>query len=146
MGKFNNSEIHSLYSDWHWKLIEIDDKYRRLYVSDIDRLWIEYDFRRDSIVAVVDLKWEGSGDVMTPTEEGIRRWFESKGARYYVVYITYDFKHFRVVNSAGLECHKEEIEYADWLLSLRNNTVDHGFYEHKEVVWDKDGMNYRLPI
>lgn len=140
MGKYPNSEIHNMYSDWHWGMRDRDPKYKRLYVSDLDRLWIEYDFHGETIVAVVDIKWEGSGDTMTATEKGISDWLESKGAKHYVVYITKDFKHFRIVNSKGLECIKDDIGYADWLLSLRSGDNDNGFREHEEVTWTEDEL------
>ena len=75
MGKYPNSKIHELYSDFHWKLIELDDRYKRLYTSDIDRLWLEYDFEREAIIAVFDIKWDGSEDAgLTATTKGIYEW------------------------------------------------------------------------
>ena len=120
MGKFPNSVIHNHYSDWHYRLIQKDDKYKRLYVADIDRLWIEYDFTRKEIVGVVDIKWEYSCDSLTPTEEGIYHWFEKHGVRVYTVFITKEFDRFRVVNSRGQEKTLTALGYADFLLSLRN--------------------------
>jgi hypothetical protein len=119
MGKYPNSDIHAKYSDWHWQLGGIDEKYRRLYVSDIDRLWHEYDFKSNSVVAIIDLKWEDSGDGMTPTEKAIYDWYKKIGANYYIVFIARDFSRFRVVNSSGMEKIFKPLEYADWLLSLR---------------------------
>ncbi len=121
MGKYPNSDIHDKYSDWHWGLVAINDKYKRLYVSDIDRLWIEYDFLIQEIVAVIDIKWDGSGDGMTTTEKGIKEWFEKKGAKYYIVFISQDFETFKIVDkNQNIHC-KTSIEYADWLLSLRTH-------------------------
>lgn len=121
MGKYPNSEIHNKYSDWHWELVKIDDKYRRLYVADVDRLWIEYDFKLRKVIAIIDIKWDNSGDGMTTTEAAIYEWFESVGAYYYIVYIDRSFTVFRVVNCRGLEKEFTGIEYADWLLSLRTS-------------------------
>ena len=30
MGKYPNSDIHNKYSDWHWGLVKINDKYKYL--------------------------------------------------------------------------------------------------------------------
>ena len=119
MGKHPNSTIHAAYSDWHWQLRQIDKKYKRLYTADIDRLWIEYDFKRDAIVAVIDIKWLASQDGLTATEKGIYNWFEKRGARTYTVYINKDFTLFKTINSRGVIREYSDIEYADWLLSLR---------------------------
>lgn len=119
MGKYENSIIHNKYSDWHWKLVNINDKYKRLYTADIDRLWIEYDFMRKEVVAVIDIKWLNSSDGLTATEKGIYEWFEQKGAKVYTVYISCDFKKFIVFNSKGQKKIFDSIGYADWLLSLR---------------------------
>ena len=119
MGKYPNSEIHAKYSDWHYKLSNIDPKYTRLYQSDIDRLWVEYDFRRNAVVAVIDLKWANSDDGMTSTEKGAYEWFESKGANFFIVFVNRDFSIFRVQDSKNEIKIFNAIEYADWLLSLR---------------------------
>lgn len=120
MGKFPNSLIHERYSDWHWKLIESDQKYKRLYVSDIDRLWIEYDFTFNAVVAVIDIKWENNNDGFTATEKGIYEWFERVGAKFYIVYIAQNFSTFRIIDSRGNQMQLDSIGYADWLLSLRS--------------------------
>ena len=125
MGKFNNSDIHGKYSDWHWYLTKKDQKYRRLYVSDIDRLWIEYSFKKSEIVGIFDIKYEHSEgskiDAYTATEKGIYEWFEKNNAKVYIVYIDREFTRFRVRRFVN---NKEKIfssdEYANWLLSLRN--------------------------
>lgn len=118
MGRYPNSKIHELYSDWHYNLVKLDSKYKKLYVADIDRLWIEYDFSSNSIVAVVDIKWEGSGDLLTATEKGIYEWFRCKGVCVYTVYIDNDFHKFRVINSESVEKVFTPTEYADFLLSI----------------------------
>jgi len=124
MGKFGNSDIHDKYSDWHWELTKINPKYKRLYVSDIDRLWIEYDFNINAIVAIIDIKWEGSiDDGLTATEKGIYEWFKGHGAKYYVVFITKDFTRFRVVDPENGERILSSVEYADFLLSLRTKRI-----------------------
>jgi len=119
MGKYPNSEIHAKYSDWHYNLVNKDIKYKRLYMSDIDRLWIEHNYNGNPCVAVIDLKWSDSEDGMTSAEKCIYDWFESKGARYYIVFINRDFSIFRVQDSKNEILIFNEIEYADWLLSLR---------------------------
>lgn len=119
MGKYPNSEIHAKYSDWHWKLREIDPKYARLYQSDIDRLWCEYSYNCKAVVAVIDLKYSDSDDGMTSTEKGVYEWFESKGAKFYIVFVNRDFTIFKVQDSKNEIMIFNSIEYADWLLSLR---------------------------
>lgn len=128
MGKYKNSDIHQKYSDWHWSLININTKYRRLYVADIDRLWVEYDFNKNAIVAIMDLKYQNNGDIndmgMTSTEKGIYEHFESLNIPVYIVFITYDFRKFTVYRFAennGKEF--SSIEYADWMLSLRSTRI-----------------------
>jgi len=128
MGKYENSTIHNKYSDWHWNLVNINDKYKRLYVADIDRLWIEYDFKRKEVVAIIDIKWLNSGDGLTATEEGIYEWFEEKGARVYTVYISHNFDKFIVLNSRGQKKIFDSIGYADWLLSLRTSKYNYNDY------------------
>ena len=122
MGKYINSDIHNRYSDWHWNLIEIDKKYKRLYCADIDRFWIEYDFYKKAVIAVQDLKYEGTNDGITATEKGIYDWFISKDVPCYIIFITRDFEKFRVVSYKNeTEIKFDGIGYADWLLSLRGD-------------------------
>jgi hypothetical protein len=121
MGKYPNSDIHAKYSDWHWQIINIDERYKQLYVADIDRLWIEYDFKREAIVGVIDVKYEDSCDTITATENGIYKWFNSKGVRVFIVFITRDFRTFRIVNEKGSDLKLNEIEYAEFLLALRDD-------------------------
>lgn len=119
MGKYNNSEIHNRYSDWHWSMVNKDDRYKRLYVSDVDRLWFEYDFNKNEVVAVIDIKWLGVELGMTSTEKGIYEWLEKAGAKIYIVFINKDFTKFQVHNMKGQSKQFTETEYADWLLRLR---------------------------
>ncbi|MFX0133040.1 MAG: hypothetical protein ACFFDN_05270 [Candidatus Hodarchaeota archaeon] len=119
MGKYPNSKIHELYSDWHFNLTRID-KYKILYQTDIDRLWVEYSFKFDTIIGIIDLKWEGSEDEITPTEEAVYNWFKKHKVSVWIVYITKDFKQFRVKSPKGDEEIYNEIQYAEFLLWLRN--------------------------
>lgn len=123
MGKYPNSEIHNKYSDWHWGLVKQDPKYKRLYVSDIDRIWIEYNFNKKAVVAIFDIKWEKSQDTgYTATEKGIYDWCCEQGAPVYIVYISDDFKIFTVheyANPLNIKVMTDGA-YADWLLTLRN--------------------------
>jgi hypothetical protein len=123
MGKYPNSDIHEKYSDFHWGLVELDEKYKRLYVSDIDRLWIEYDFEREEVVGVIDIKYENSGDTITTTEKGIYDWFKKHKVRIFIVYITRDFEKFRVINEYGKELILTKMQYADFLFSLRSKRM-----------------------
>ncbi len=124
MGRYPNSKIHNMYSDWHYRLIEIDDKYRQLYCADIDRLWIEYDFESEAIVGVIDIKWDNSVDTLTPTENGIYNWFRQHDVKVFTVFINYDFSTFRAVNYLGQEKTFTAIEYADWLLGWRKHAKE----------------------
>jgi len=133
MGKYENSIIHNKYSDWHWNLVHINDKYKRLYTADIDRLWIEYDFKLKEVVAIIDIKWLNSGDGLTATEKGIYEWFEKKGARVYTVYISHNFDKFVVINSRGQKKIFDSIGYADWLLSLRTSRYNYNNYYDKKI-------------
>ena len=122
MGKHPNSDIHSRYSDWHWDLVGKDKKYKRLYVADIDRLWVEYSFEREAIVAIMDLKYSNGlmPDGVTATEKGIYDDFEKKGYRVYIVFIDSAFQCFQVTRYITGETKNFGSEgYADWLLSLR---------------------------
>lgn len=119
MGKFPESTIHGQYSDWHYQLIQKDAKYKKLYVSDIDRLWIEYDFNRNALVCVIDIKWEDSLDNLTATEVGIYKWFRNRGVDVYMVYISKDFSRFTVVDADGEEYTLSENDYAEWLYYMR---------------------------
>jgi len=127
MGKYPNSSIHAEYSDFHWNLVKIDPKFKRLYCADIDRLWLEYDFKREAVVAVLDikkkrdLKKEESG--MTATEKGIYTWFEKKDASVFVVYISKDFQQFFIkpFKENHLYLIDGQIKFGEWLLSLRQS-------------------------
>lgn len=125
MGKFENSDIHQRYSDWHWNLVKIHPKYKRLYVADIDRLWIEYDFNKNAIVAIMDLKYSYNGiDGVTATEEGIYEHFERLNIPVYLVYIDSMFKEFRVSKFGQNKfITYDSIGYADFLLSLRSSRI-----------------------
>ncbi len=60
-GARSGSLIHGGYSNWHYGLRERDEKYKILYLSDIDRLWIEVDPKSQrKIVGVIDIKYKGA--------------------------------------------------------------------------------------
>lgn len=147
MGKLPNSKIHELYSNWHWNLIDIDSKYKKLYTADIDRLWIEYDFDDEEIVGILDIKWEDSGDTLTPTEKGIHKWFEKREVKNFVVYINKEFTKFRVIDKTKQRTWNE-IQFADFLLALRNEKTFRKFwhnnkeYEENKIKISTDFDNY----
>ena len=128
MGNFPPSTIHDKYSEWHLNHLRgIDIKYKKLYMSDVDsliykpeiegyRLWVEHDYKKP--VAAIDLKWDFTEDSISDGEEIIYNWLESKGLPCYVVYINVDFTKFEI-NRKGQSMICTEIEYADWLISLR---------------------------
>lgn len=136
MGKYSNSKIHDIYSDFHWKLIELGDIYRQLYVSDIDRMWIEFDLTQNTIVGVIDIKWENLGDTITPTEDGIYNWFRKQGVRVFIVYINENFTKFTTVNEKGIRKEFNQLQYADFLLSLRSPKRFRRFLENYEGYID----------
>ena len=131
MGKYPASLIHDKYSEWHYNhLMAINyEKYKYLGLADIDnliykpevegyRLWIEHDFKKP--LAAMDLKWEGGIDSITKGEVIIYNWLEDKKLPCYIVFITFDFLEFRIKRwITSVERKLNEIEYADWLLSLR---------------------------
>jgi len=125
MGKYPPSELHNKYSDFHWKLGQLDPRFKRLYCADIDRAWLEYDYDKKAVVAVTDMKWksdlyyEEMG--LTSTEMGIYSWFERMGARVFIVYISHDFDEFiiRPFSESNLYKVKGAVPYGEWLLSLR---------------------------
>lgn len=123
MGKRGESPIHSWYSDWHWNLTRIKPEYKTLYVSDIDRIWIEYDLRGNEMIGVFDLKVKGFYDrAISPTEKAIYDWFLKQGVKVYIVYIKMKEKVFQVINyKTGEEKILEDLEYADFLLQIRRS-------------------------
>ena len=119
MGKFKNSNIHERYSDWHYQLIKQDEKYKQLYCCDVDRIWIEVDFKGEAVVAVLDLKYDDGPDFTSPAEKLLFNWLKEKGARVYIVWISQCFTRFRVVNDRGQEKEFNSIGFANWLLYSR---------------------------
>lgn len=128
MGKYQNSEIHDKYSDFHYYLLRISEKYKVLYVTDIDRLWVEVDFNRTPpIIGVFDIKFDYGIDSVSATEKKCYNWFNSVSVPVYIVFMSdthIEDKHywkFRVEkwpeSNTVFEGHA--IGYADWLLSLR---------------------------
>lgn len=123
MGKYPNSDIHAKYSEWHWRLIERNPKYRRLYQGDVDRFWFEYDFKGAAVLAALDLKWDGAQDSgLTATTKGIYEWLRNHGCRVYTVFINREFTFFKVVDWEGNILPFEEMQFADWLLTFHVKT------------------------
>ena len=83
MGKFPNSPVHKLFSDWHWKTCARDS-----YLTDIDRLWVE--IRDKRIVGAFDLKIYGSRDEPTWAERIAADEFEKMGIPWYNTYLDFD--------------------------------------------------------
>jgi len=122
------SLIHDKYSTWHRdRLQEISLKYKSLYMTDIDkliykpeiegyRLWIEHDYKRP--IAAMDLKWDFMNDIPTNGEKMIYNWLENKGLPCYIIYINEEFTKFEIKRKEQSMIFTE-IEYAEWLLSLR---------------------------
>jgi hypothetical protein len=130
MGKYSNSEIHNKYSDFHWNLIEVDEKYKKLYTCDIDRLWIEYDFSHNEIVGILDLKWLNSTDSITPTENGVYDWFRKHNVKVFTVFIDKSFTKFKVLKDNENYWYFNKIQYADFLLALRSRRKYRDFFDN----------------
>jgi len=146
MGKYPNSDIHNKYSDFHWGLIEYDNRYKKLYTCDIDRLWIEYDFKKEEIVGILDIKYDENIDSLTPTENGVYKWFNKKGIRVFIVFINRAFTKFRIVNEKGEEKLFNEIQYADFLLSLRSKRLFIEFMNKYKGYEELDKQQFSLEI
>jgi len=146
MGKYPNSDIHNKYSDFHWGLIKNGEQYKKLYTCDIDRLWIEYDFKNEEIVGVLDIKWDDNGDTLTPTENGVYKWFNKNDIRVFIVFIDRLFTKFRVVNEKGNEKLFNKIQYADFLLSLRNKKLLINFMNKYEGYKELDESQFSLEL
>lgn len=116
MGKFPASKLHDWYSDWHWKLREKNPKYSQLYLCDIDRFWVEVDFK-NSRIWVFDIKREY--DSVTATEKLVYEILKEKQIKVYVCYIDEFYKRFRVVEDDGTERTYSEDEFAEFLFCLR---------------------------
>jgi len=120
MGKYTNSDIYNRYSDWHYNLIKQNQKYKNLYMTDIDRLFVEVDKDNKIAIAIFDLKYDNNIDTISFTEEIFYKWLEKNKCRVFIVYISKDFKTFKVQRFGFTEKHiLSEIQYADWLLRLR---------------------------
>jgi len=133
MGKYPNSPIHDMYSHFHYKLIEIDSRFKKAYVSDIDRIWIEHDYDNGPALGVIDLKWiheyDDGRDAITSAEKCIYDWFESKGVSVYIVYVQdgekgdeKNWDEFIIRRYRENDCWLIEgkQKYGEWLMSLRN--------------------------
>ena len=120
MGKFKNSDIHDRYSNWHWKLAEKNEEYKSLFMSDIDRIFVEVDIDGNAVLAAFDLKYDNGYDNVSSTEEVLYKWLDKVGVRCYIVYISQDFSNFKVLRFADNKIvNMTEQEYANWLVKLR---------------------------
>lgn len=120
MGKKPNSKIHNMFSDWHWKLKSIDPKYDILYMTDIDRMFIESDPKTGRpVLCIMDLKWMKNGDSITWTEKAVYNIFERVGFNVYTIYIDKKFNNFHVYDNDGCVAKFKELDFADWLLKKR---------------------------
>jgi hypothetical protein len=87
MGKFPNSELHKMFSNWHWKKCKRD-----AFLCDIDRLWVE--MRDGTPKAVFDLKW--GSDTLSGIGRQLATWFEAMNVPFYIVEIQESFDSFKV--------------------------------------------------
>lgn len=127
MGKYENSELHNQYSDFHWGLGEINPAFKKLYVSDLDRVWAEFDFKGNKVVGIQDIKTMKEANYcmrLSPTEYGVYQWGAEAGAQVSVVYISEDFQRFTIrsfvdgKSDSFFTLHSAE-EYGWWLLAQR---------------------------
>ena len=120
MGKYKNSDIYNRYSDWHINLTKYDSKYNVLFMTDLDRLFIEIDKNHQLVIAAFDLKYDNDIDTISYTEEVLYKWLEKNNCRVYIIYISKNFKTFKIQRFGFIEKHTlSEFQYADWLLKLR---------------------------
>jgi len=114
MGKYPDSKIHKLFSDWHigkgkWKGKGCNSN---CYLSDIDvsfnrdgnlnqRLWMwaprESWPPRGAPIATGDLKWMDKKDKIQPIEKWQADWYESLDVPWYTIWINDDFTEFKIV-------------------------------------------------
>lgn len=126
MGKYQNSDLHAIYSDWHYRLIEAHPQYKKLWCTDIDRLWVEVDDEHRDIVAVCDLKWDGGQDSVTLAESITYEFFQKNKVPVFVVWCKRDPDMPHVITSFRVCLYGTEkvwqlspMKYADFLLKLR---------------------------
>lgn len=132
MGKYPNSKIHDIYSDWRAKVYDKYPDLCKLYCSDIDsievgssstnRKWAEIDFNK-GIVGILDLKRIDIGikDNVTSTEKCL---YDDLSLHYpvFIVYTTLTLDYFIVCQYPELENDIKfftERQYCEWLASLR---------------------------
>ena len=111
MGKYPNSKIHDMFSDWHWNYCK-----GNACLTDIDRIWAE--IRKQKIIVVWDLKtpyeFENKEE---PKSEGILRdFFENQNIPYFVVVmdnLNTIHPHFTIHRHGRIKqlSHSEMIEY-----------------------------------
>ena len=82
MGKYNNSDLHNRFSDWHCQKCE-----KSATMTDIDRLWVEE--RNSEIVMVMELKYfdEFGGGFLKLSQDIVKVFFEENGVPFVVVKI-----------------------------------------------------------
>lgn len=113
MGKFNHSDLHNWYSDWHWQHCDKDS-----WVTDIDRLWVE--MGQQNPIAVMDLKtfsdFEGGA---TFQEKLLMDWFEARSIPCYVVGVIRDNRDVTLFRVLRWQTNKVRDmapeEYVDWI-------------------------------
>ena len=119
-GHFPESDIHGRYSYWHLGLKDIDPRYKQLYMTDIDRMWVEVCLNRKMLLGVFELKYIGGLDTLRASQAVVFDWFENKGIPVFVVLINKAFTYFKVQRYGDSDFKTfNALEYADWLCSLR---------------------------
>lgn len=145
MGKYPQSNIHEVFSDFHSKKVKHDGG---TMLTDIDRLWVRVD--TGEWVCAFDLKWSNSGDGVTYAEEVAIGYLEMLGP-YFIVEMaprvsyeqgqTYeDVKEFKVTHwrtktlVGTFNCDK----FVDWLNNLYENVKPYkGGNEVKDEIVTK---------
>jgi len=82
MGRYNSSDLHNRFSDWHYQKCE-----KSATMTDVDRLWIEE--RNHEIVMVMELKYydEIGGGSLTLSQQIMMLFFEKHKIPFVIVKI-----------------------------------------------------------
>ncbi len=133
MGKYNNSDLHQRFSDWHYqKCIKNTNIPKNATMTDVDRLWIE---ERDlKIVMAMELKYstEPKGGSLTMSQKVMQLFFEEHGVPFVIVKIKtdktkkdlsnwIDFKEFELIHKAsGFQRVYSEEGFIEIINNLKN--------------------------
>jgi len=101
------SKLHEWFSKWHKENCK-----RNAWLTDIDRLWVEW--RSGRPVAVFDIKDFYTDPGFTNLEKGLFKWFERRGVPCYIIRIDREHGIFNV--SRPLK--KWEAPFSEYIMAL----------------------------